>query len=102
MLINKKSNNEIYNTWLLSLMQIVKQEGRIMILTLIEVADLKKKIAEKFSVQIHFHDGCGGQYFTVDRLTDKLKEFIIAFFADKNLNVIFSESGEHFFVEEIL
>ena len=75
--------------------------GKIMILTLVEAAELKKKAAERFSVSIHFHDCCGGQYFTVDKLTEELKEFITAFFAEKNLRVSFSENGEHFFVEEI-
>lgn len=67
-----------------------------MILTLTEVAELKKVLLEKFSVQIHFHDGCGGQYFTVDKCTEELKEFISAFFTAKNLNAVFSENGEQF------
>lgn len=73
-----------------------------MILSLTEAANLKKEIFEKFSVQIHFHDGCGGQYFSVEKPTDEIKEYISAFFARQNLNVLFSENGERFSVEEVL
>lgn len=52
-----------------------------MILTIFEVQNLKKEVLQKFSVQIHFHDGCGGQYFTVDQPTEELKKFVIEFFA---------------------
>ena len=72
-----------------------------MILTLSEVAELKKEIAERFSVRIHFHDGCGGQYFTVDGATDELKAFLTEYFAKQKLNVRFSESVNSFSIEEI-
>lgn len=71
-----------------------------MILTLNEVVDLKKRVDESFGVQIHFHDGCGGQYFSVDRPTEELKEFIIRFFDARNLNVLFSENWEQFSAEK--
>ena len=67
-----------------------------MILTIFEVENLKKEVLQKFSVQIHFHDGCGGQYFTVDQPTEDLKEFVIEFFATRELEVVFSETGEQF------
>ena len=73
-----------------------------MILSISDVADLKKAIAEKFSLQIHFHDGCGGQYFTIDELTDDMKAFLIEYFSKRKLKVHFSESGDSFTVEEIL
>lgn len=73
-----------------------------MILTSFEVANIKKEIAKKFSVQVHFHDGCGGQYFTVEKMTEELQKYITYFFAEKNMNVLFSENGGQFFVEEIL
>lgn len=67
-----------------------------MILTIFEVENLKKEVLQKFSVQIHFHDGCGGQYFTVDQPTEELKESVIEFFATRELEVVFSETGEQF------
>lgn len=71
-----------------------------MILTLLEVAALKKEAAERFSQEIHFHDGCGGQYFTVEKPTEAFKEFIVTFFAERKCRVLFSENGEYFSVEE--
>lgn len=71
-----------------------------MIFSLIEAASFKKEIYEKFCVQIHFHDGCGGQYFTLENPTAELKAYITDFFARRNLNVHFSENRQHFSVEE--
>lgn len=46
-------------------------------------AELKNAAAEKFNSAIHFHDGCGGQFFTVDEPSEELKNFITEFFAKK-------------------
>ena len=73
-----------------------------MILTLNDVAMLKKALENRFSARIHFHDGCGGQYFTVDGLTGELKAFLCEYFSKRKLKVRFSESGDSFTVEEIL
>ena len=72
-----------------------------MILSISDVVELKRAITEKFSSQIHFHDGCGGQYFSVDELTDDMKAFLIEYFSERKLKVCFSESGDSFTVEEI-
>lgn len=72
-----------------------------MFISISDAAVLKREIAEKFSVQIHFHDGCGGQYFTIENPTEELKEYIRTFFARQNANVLFSENGEQFSVKEI-
>ena len=37
-----------------------------MILSFDDVRELKREVAEKFSAPVHFHDGCGGQYFTLE------------------------------------
>ena len=67
-----------------------------MIIGLAEAAELKREAAEKFSSEIHFHDGCGGQYFTVDKPTEELEAFIAEFLAEKNLKPVFDDSGEAF------
>lgn len=72
-----------------------------MVLSLKDVAELKKQSEEGFSVKIHFHDACGGQYFTVDEPAEELKEFIITFLRSRNLKAVFSDNGEHFTVEGI-
>lgn len=67
-----------------------------MILSLSDVSELKKEVAERFSATVHFCDSCGGQSFTLEEPSESLKTFIYAFFSAKNLNVVFSENGEHF------
>ena len=69
-----------------------------MILSLSDVSEFKKEVAERFSVTVHFCDSCGGQSFTIEKPTESLKAFIIDFFATKNVDVVFSENGEHFTV----
>ena len=70
-------------------------------LTLSDVNKLKTIIKNQFDTTVHFHDCCGGQYFSIDKPTEELKEFIAAFFVEKKLNVIFSENGRQFSIEEI-
>lgn len=67
-----------------------------MILSLSNVSELKKQVAERFSVTVHFCDSCGGQSFMIEEPTEALKAFITDFFSAKSLNVVFSENGEHF------
>jgi len=31
-----------------------------------DVLEMKKTVDEKFHLNVHFHDGCGGQYFSLD------------------------------------
>lgn len=73
-----------------------------MVFSLFDAANIKNEIAEKYALQIHFHDGCGGQYFSIDNPTEETKECITTFFAEKNLKVLFSENSEYFSLEEII
>lgn len=70
-----------------------------MIWSITEVVALKKEIREKFSVEIHFHDGCGGQYFTLEEPAKALKGALVSFFAAKGLKAVFTENGGSFVVE---
>lgn len=69
-----------------------------MILSLSDVSELKKEVAERFSTTVHFCDSCGGQSFIIKEPTDTLKAFVTDFFAAKNLKTVFSENGKHFTV----
>lgn len=73
-----------------------------MIITITEAAGLKKEIKEKFSADIHFHDGCGGQYFTLDEPSEEIVKFIEGYFAEKNMKAVFSEDSCRFFIEKIM
>lgn len=72
-----------------------------MIISLMDAANIKKEMAESYAVQLHFHDGCGGQYFSIDNPTEEVKKYITEFFNDKKIKVCFSENGEYFSLEEI-
>lgn len=69
-----------------------------MILNFSEVLELKKAVAERFSVQLHFCDSCGGQFFTFEDANDALKDYITAYFLERGLKVRFSEDGNRFSV----
>ena len=71
-----------------------------MIVTLSEATKLKKEVNDRFSAQIHFHDSCGGQYFSLDESNDELKKYITAYFTNRNMQAVFSEDGLHFTVEK--
>lgn len=71
-----------------------------MILTLSEAAELKKETAEKCSVRLHFHDGCGGQYFSLDQPDEAAAQHIAEFLALRNRRALFSEDGLRFTVEK--
>ena len=44
-----------------------------MAISITEASQLKKEILERFGTVLHFHDGCGGQYFTLEK---KLTRFL--------------------------
>jgi len=71
-----------------------------LILTLFEVNKLKKEVFDRFSAKIHFHDGCGGQYFSLDESNDELQKYITAYFTDMNIQAAFSEDGLYFTVKK--
>ena len=74
--------------------------GRAEILSFDSVTELKKAAAENFSTRIHFHDGCGGQYFTIEEPDEELKAFIIQYFESRSLSAIFNRDGSKFCVEK--
>lgn len=65
-----------------------------------QVLELKKAVAEHFKDKVHFHDACGGQYFSLDQNNKDLENFIIAYFKYHNINVIFSANRLTFTLEE--
>lgn len=64
------------------------------------VLELKKACAERFPDHVHFHDGCGGQYFSLDERNDGLREFICGYFAEIGLTADFADDGLIFTVSE--
>ena len=57
--------------------ETVDLKERLMAISITEASELKKAILDNFGVTLHFHDGCGGQYFTLDERNDEIKRFIV-------------------------
>ena len=64
-----------------------------------EVLKLKAACAEHFPDHVHFHDGCGGQYFSLDERNDGLREFICGYFAELGFLAEFTDDGLVFIVK---
>lgn len=69
-----------------------------MAISITEASELKKAILENFGVTLHFHDGCGGQYFTLDERNDEIKQFVENYFGEKGMTVNFIAKGTQFSV----
>lgn len=69
-----------------------------MILNINDFIKLKKLIKEKYNIELHLHDTCSGQYFTLNSITMGVKEFINKHFKDKHMKVNFSDDGLSFYI----
>lgn len=65
-----------------------------------EVLKLKAACAEHFPDHVHFHDGCGGQYFSLDEPNERLREFITGYFDKLGFDARFEEDELMFTVSE--
>ena len=71
------------------------------ILDFTEVLELKKVVQEKYNIYVHFHDACGGQYFSMEETKDGVQQFIKDFFSVKKLLPVFTDDGLTFTLERI-
>lgn len=67
------------------------------IISISDIAELKKQAAERFSAEIHAHDSCGGQSFSVSADSGELRGFIEDFFGARGINVKFTADGLSFY-----
>lgn len=59
------------------------------------------RFQERFPVNnLHFHDGCGGQFFTLDQTGEDLTAYLSDYFDKRNLTAVFSEDRMQFTVTE--
>ncbi len=65
-----------------------------------EVLKLKAACAEHYPDHVHFHDGFGGQYFSLDVPNDGLREFICDYFAGRGFSAEFTPDGLIFTVSK--
>lgn len=65
-----------------------------------QVLEMKKAVDEVFHLNVHFHDACGGQYFSLDeKPSQELEDFITEYFAKKNIAVEFTTDRKRFTLE---
>lgn len=63
-----------------------------------EAGELKAFIQKHFDVDLHIHDTCAGQYFSLDEPHDIVREFLIAYFKKQGIDVFISADGMNFFI----
>jgi hypothetical protein len=68
-------------------------------LALNEIVELKEEIYKNFKINIHLHDTCGGQYFTLDENNTAITEYLRGYFSKKNLTILFSQDELQFSVK---
>ena len=71
-----------------------------MVISITQAAALKEEVKKRFCVSLHFCDGCGGQFFTLEAPDEALRQFITEYFADQDLQAVFSEDGLRFTVKK--
>ena len=64
-----------------------------------EVLKLKQACNEKFKEHVHFHDACGGQYFTLETDSDEIRDFIVDFMKKMNCKITFDKTKMSFTIE---
>lgn len=67
-------------------------------LNLDQVLDLKEIVKERFGVEVHYHDTCGGQSFDVKEMTPELKSYLQGYFDALDLRASFGENDGYFSV----
>lgn len=66
-----------------------------------DVLELKKACKEKFNEHVHFHDACGGQYFSLETDSDEIREFITDFLLKMKYKVNFDKDKMSFTLGDI-
>ena len=65
-----------------------------------EALELKKYLAERKLEYVHFHDQCGGQFFSFDAADPASKTAVIEFWREKGLGVSFTDDDLTFVITE--
>lgn len=65
-----------------------------------EVVKIKDAVKEKFNEKVHFHDACGGQYFTLEKTNPEMVEFIKNFMHKQGYKADFDKNGLSFTLED--
>lgn len=72
------------------------------IIDIIKLIELKRTLAEKFQAELHIHDTCGGQYFSLENVVDHSSiDYINNYFSRYGYKVIFNNDYTEFHIEEM-
>lgn len=67
-----------------------------------DVLKMKKAVDERFHLNVHFHDGCGGQYFSLDEKPPaELIDYIIEYFSNLGIKVNYTDDFQTFTLDKI-
>ena len=67
-----------------------------------DVLKMKKAVDDRFHLNVHFHDGCGGQYFSLDeKPTAELTDYIIKYFSELGIKVNYTDDFQMFTLDKI-
>lgn len=64
-----------------------------------EVIKLKNAVNSEFGEKVHFHDACGGQYFTLEKTNPEMVEFIKTYVQKLGYKADFDVNGLSFTME---
>lgn len=65
-----------------------------------EVIKLKNAVNSEFGEKVHFHDACGGQYFTLEKNNPEMVEFIKTYVQKLGYMADFDVNGLSFTMED--
>lgn len=68
-------------------------------ITIVDAADVRNMVQEKFGVKLHIHDTCGSFYTNIDEANSEISDFVIEKFKEMGQEVDLSEDGCYFFFD---
>lgn len=72
-----------------------------MIINFDTVNILKTELMYNFNIYLHFHDACGGQYFSFDEVPgDEVLKYAENFFRKMNFKIQISDDRMNFYIKE--
>ena len=72
-----------------------------MIIKFDTVKILKAELMDNFNIYLHFHDACGGQYFSFDEVpNDEVIKYAEKFFHNLNYKIQIADDKLSFYIKE--
>lgn len=65
-------------------------------ITIVDAANVRTEVMEKYGVKVHIHDTCGSFYMNMDDVNKEVTEYVVDAFAKLGQEVTASEDGRYF------